>query len=155
MGQMPQVHILGIVGFPVDLEGNVVRFSVVDFFISGFDRPFPPGSNDLHGRCQRLDRQLKPYLVVALAGAAVADGVSAFSLGNFDDPFCDNRSCKRGAQQVFVLINSASFEGGEDIVFNKLFLDILNVQLGSASLFGSFLETFQLSVLAGRYRIHR
>ena len=48
VAQMPEVLILGVVGFAVDLQRNVVRFRVFDLFLTGFDIPFAPGSDDGH-----------------------------------------------------------------------------------------------------------
>ena len=41
------------------------------------------GRDDLHLRSEGLDGQLKAHLVVALAGAAVGDGVRAFGQSDF------------------------------------------------------------------------
>ena len=39
MGQMPEVLILGVVCFTVDLQRDVVCFRILDLFFSGFDAP--------------------------------------------------------------------------------------------------------------------
>ena len=86
-----------------------MRLGIVDFFVTGLDGPLPPRGNNLHFRRKRLNGQLKAYLIVALAGAAVADGVRALGLRDFDQPFCNQRPCKRGAEQIFVLVDGAGF----------------------------------------------
>ena len=37
VGQVPQVLILGVVGFTVDLQRNVVSLCIVDFFVTALD----------------------------------------------------------------------------------------------------------------------
>ena len=75
VAQMPQVLVLGVVGLAVDLQGDVVSLGVVDLLVTALDVPLTPGSNDGHIGAQGLEGQLKTHLIVALAGAAVADGI--------------------------------------------------------------------------------
>ena len=72
VAQVPEVLILGVVGLPADLQGDVVGLGVVDLLVPALDVPLPPGGDDLHAGSKPLDGQLEPDLVVALAGAAVA-----------------------------------------------------------------------------------
>ena len=146
MGEVPQVHILGVVGLTCDLDRNIVSLCVLDLLLTGLDVPDSPGSDDLHFRSKSLDRQLKTHLVVALTGAAVADSVSAFLACDLHDTLCDRRTSEGSTEQIaFVLC--ASLEGREDEVVYELVLDILNIQLGSACLLSSLLETNDLGIL--------
>ena len=72
---------------------------VVDLLVPAFDVPLPPGGDDGHIRGEPLDGQLKPHLVVALAGAAVADGVGAFLDGDLGQSLGDAGTGVRGAQR--------------------------------------------------------
>ena len=118
MAQVPQVLILGVVGLTVDLQGDVVCLGVVDLLVTALDVPLTPGSDDGHIGAEGLQGQLETHLVVALAGAAVADGV-----------LC------------------AELQGGEDVVLDEVLLQVEDVQLGSAGSLGLLFQTVQLSTL--------
>ena len=66
-----------------------------------------------------LHGKLKTHLIVALTGAAVADGVGTLGLGYFADPLGNGGSCKGGPEQIFSLVNRSGFKGGPDVIFNK------------------------------------
>ena len=53
----------------------------------------------------------------------------------------------RGAQQVLFVLG-IGFQAGPDVVLNVIFLQVQNVQLGSAGLEGLFFQAVQLSALA-------
>ena len=147
MTEVPEVLVLGVVGFSVDLEGDVLSLSVLDFLLTGLELPSSPRSDDLHVGSVSLDGKLKTNLVVALAGAAVADSVSALSLGDLYDSLGDNGTCEGGAEKVLALVNSASLDGGEYIFFNEFLVEILDVELGSACSDSLLLETVELGTL--------
>ena len=71
-----------------------MRFGVGDLLLAGFNIPHAPRGDDLHIGGKRLDRQLKPHLIVALAGAAVTDGVCALLLGDLHQALGDNGPAK-------------------------------------------------------------
>ena len=147
VAQMPQVLVLGVVGLAVDLQGDVMSLGVVDLFVTALDVPLTPGSNDGHIGAQGFEGQLKTHLIVALASAAVADGIRAFLDGDIGQSLCNAGACKAGAQQV-VLVLCTELQGGEDVVLHKVLLQIQNVQLGSAGSLGLFLQAVQLGALA-------
>ena len=60
-----QVLVLGVVGLPADLQGDVVGLRVVDLLVAALDVPLPPGGDDGHLRGEALDGQLEADLVVA------------------------------------------------------------------------------------------
>ena len=135
VAQVPQVLILGVVGLTVDLQGDVVCLGVVDLLVTALDVPLTPGSDDGHIGAESFQRQLETHLVVALAGAAVADGVCAFLDGDVGQSLCDAGTCEAGTQQV-VLILCAELQGGEDVVLDEVLLQVEDVQLGSAGSLG-------------------
>ena len=146
VAQVPQVLILGVVGLTVDLQGDVVCLGVVDLLVTALDVPLTPGSDDGHIGAESLQGQLETHLVVALAGAAVADGVCAFLDGDVGQSPCDAGTCEAGAQQV-VLILCAELQGGEDVVLDEVLLQVEDVQLGSAGSLSLLFQTVQLSTL--------
>ena len=146
VAQVPQVLVLGVVGLAVDLQGDVVSLGVVDLLVTALDIPLTPRSNDGHIRAQGLEGQLKTHLIVALTGAAVADGICTFLDGDIRQSLGDAGTCKAGAQQVIFVLR-AELQGGEDVVLHKVLLQVQHVQLGSAGRLGLFFQTVQLGAL--------
>ena len=147
VAQVPEVLVLGVVGFPADLEGHVMRLGVVDLLVPGLDGPFPPGSDHGHVRQEVLDGQLEADLVVALAGAAVADGVRVFLLRDLRQALGDAGTGVAGAQEV-VFIDGSGLHGGDDVFVDVFVRQVQHVELGRAGLEGLFLQAFQLVRLA-------
>ena len=152
--KVPHILILGIIGFAADLQRHFVRFGVIDFLAATLDIPDSPRRDHRHIRRKRLDRQFEPNLIVALAGAAVADRVRALRLGDFHQPLCDHRTRKRRAQQIDIFIFRARLHTWEHVIFDKFLRQIFYIQLGSARLDRLFLQTLQLVRLTyvARYR---
>ena len=144
---MPEVHILGIVGLSVYLQGDIVSFCIVNFLVTALDIPDTPRSDNLHFGCKMLYCQLKTNLVVTLTGTTVADCVSPFLLCNFNYSLCNNGTCKRSTQKVFILVNRTCLHCRINIVFNKLFSQIFNVELGSTGLECLFFKSFKFAIL--------
>ena len=148
MAQVPEVLVLGIVGFAADFEGDVVLFGIVDFLLTALDAPFAPRGDDGQLRREGLDGQFEAHLVVALAGAAMADGVRALLFGDLHDALGDDGPREAGAQQVFTLIYSARLHGGIDVVGDEFLFQVLDVELARAGFEGLFLQPLQLRALA-------
>ena len=85
-----------------------------------------------------LDRQLKTHLIVALAGAAVADRVGALLESDFDQPLCDAGTRGGGTQQV-ILIDGARLHGRDDEIIDVFLGLIEDIELGRAGLDRFFL----------------
>ena len=124
---MPQVFIFGIIGFPRDLQRNIVCFRVVDLLVAALNIPNTPRSDDRHFRRKRLNRQFKTNLIVPLARAAVANRIRSFLFRNFNDAFCNDRTCERRTEQIFVLIHRASLHRRINIILDKFLAQIFNV----------------------------
>ena len=109
---------------------------VFDLSRTGIEIPLTPRSDQRDVRCECLDRQLEADLVVALARSAMSDGVSALFLGNLDELLGDDRTCERRAEQVLVLVDSTGLERRPDVFLEELFLEVLDVDLGSTGFQG-------------------
>ena len=143
VAQVPQVLVLGVVGLPADLQGDVMGFGEVDLLVPGLDVPLPPGGDDLHVRGEPLDGQLKPNLIVALAGSAVADGVRSLGQRNLSQLLADDGTGKGGAQQVSLILG-VHFQGGDDDLVHHLVHQVGDDQLAGASGDGLGLQSLQL-----------
>ena len=143
---MPQVLILGVIGLAVDLQRDVVRLSVLDLLFTGLDIPLTPRGDDGHAGCEVLDRQLETNLIVALAGATVADGVGAFLERDLDQTLGDAGAGVAGAEQI-LFIHRPRLDAGDDEIVNVLLGEVQHVQLGSAGLECLFLQALQFVCL--------
>ena len=147
MTQMPQVLVLGVVRLAADLQRDVMSLGVVNLLIAALDVPLTPRGDDLQIGCKVHDGQLKAHLIVALAGAAMADGVGTLGAGNLHDTLCQNRAGKAGAQQIALVIGPG-LHGGDDIILHELVGQVFNVQLRSAACLGALFQPFQFAFLA-------
>ena len=147
MAQVPQVLVLGVVGLAADLQRDVVGLGVVDLLIAALDVPLAPRGDDLQVGCKVHDGQLKAHLIVALAGAAVADRIRTLGTGDLHHPLCQNGACKAGAQQIALVIGPG-LHGGDDVILHKFVGQVFDVQLGCAACLGALLQAFQLTLLA-------
>ena len=146
MAEVPEVLILGVVRLAVDLQRNVVGLGVVDLLVTALDAPLTPRGDDGHIGGQRFQGQLKTDLIVALAGAAVADGIGVLLLGDVGQCGGDAGARMGGAQQV-ILVLGVSLQAGPDVVFDIVLLQVQHIQLGGAGLEGLLLQTVQLGAL--------
>ena len=96
----------------VDLGGrcrdrHVVLAGVLDGVLARNDVPFAPWRDHRQLRRQRLVGQLEADLIVALAGAAVRQGVAAGGERDFHLLLGQQRPGDRGAEQILVLVDAA------------------------------------------------
>ena len=94
-----------------------------------------------------LDGKLKAYLIVALAGAAVADGVGAFLERDVHKSLCNTRTRGACTEQI-LFIDRAGLHGRDDVFVHIFVRQIKHIQLARAGLDGLFLQPFQLIRLA-------
>ena len=110
-----------------------MRFGVIYFLFAGLDVPFPPRRDDGHIGGKRLYGEFEPDLVVAFAGAAVADCVGFFRLGYLDYSLGDDGTRKGSAEEI-ILVNGTRLDGGNDVFVDEHVGEVLDVNLGSAGL---------------------
>ena len=158
MADMPDVFIPAVDLFGGLGDGNVVFAGIFHHLFSGGESPgwISPGSDDFDGGIQGLDGGLKPDLIVALAGATVANIISPFFLGDFNQFFGHQRSGHGGAKHIFILIYGTGFEGGPDEICDEFILDVHNVCLDSTCGIGLFFNGFKIFYLTcvAAYRNH-
>jgi len=145
--EMPDVAIHRIRTILLHRDGDAARVGILDFLFAGLDIPLAPRRDDRHVRRKRLDGKLKTHLIVALAGAAVADGVAAFLLGDFNQTLGNQRTGEGRAQQILALIDGVSLERRPDEVLDKLLAQIFNIKLLRTGLLGLLVQRRKLFAL--------
>ena len=146
--KVPQVLVLAVIRLAVDLQRYVVCFRVFDLLFSRLDIPDPPGRNDLHVGCERLDGEFKPHLVVPLARTTVTNRVRAFAYGDLRQFLGDDRSGKRRSQKVLSFVHRARFERRIDVFFDENFFQIHDDQFACARLDRFFFQIVQFARLS-------
>jgi len=104
-------------------------------------------AKELKGTHIYMDKVSVGATINIMMAAAMADGIGILFLGNLSQCLYDARTSMRGAQQVLFVLG-IGFQAGPDVVLNVIFLQVQNVQLGSAGLEGLFFQAVQLSALA-------
>ena len=110
-----------------------MRLGVVDLFLAALYAPFTPGGDDGHIGGEMLYRKLKTHLIVALSGAAVADGVRALFESYLDETLRDAGARRARAEQVF-LVHCAGLHRGDNVVIHVFLSEVENVELRGAGL---------------------
>ncbi len=150
MADMPQVAIAAVAGICRKRKIDAVCLTVFDLGLTGIHSPFvaPPGSDDLQVRSQRLDTKLKTDLIVSFSCSAVADRRSALFAGDLYETFCNDRTCHRSSQKIFIFIYSMSLYTGNNILVTELVGYIFYVELGSSTEFSAFFQSVQFLFLS-------
>ncbi len=150
VADMPEVPVAGI---------NLLhRLLNRDFPLFGiFDRRFPAGQckirvfprgNNLQIRRQRHERQLKPHLVVTLAGSAMRYRRCPGLPGHIHLMLGNQRPGNAGTQQVPVFIHRAAFEHRPDVIFHKFLAEVLDYALDRTGRQGLLLNPRQFVTLS-------
>ena len=134
MTDVPEIAIAAVNLLPACRNGNAVLLCVVETVFARLQIPFPPRRNDLEFRRQSLICQLESNLVVAFSGAAVCQRRRAFAQRNLDLMFRDDRARQRSSQEVFVLVDCASFECRKNVSCKEFLTQIFNYNLAGAGL---------------------
>jgi|SRR5574344_1551387 hypothetical protein len=76
---MPEILVLGVVRLSAYLQRNIVSLGVVDLFFPAFYILNSPWGNDRYQRCDAMDGQFEPDLVIAFSSASApsAKAISA------------------------------------------------------------------------------
>ncbi len=105
-----------------------MRLGVVDLLVPRFDVPLAPGRDDLHIRRKVLHRQLKADLVVALARAAVRDGVRALLERDLRQALCDAGPRVARTEQI-ALVLRARLQRRDDKIVHVFVREVLEIEL--------------------------
>src|SRR3954454_21787106 len=93
-------------------HGDAARGGVVDGVFARDDVPLAPRRDHVELRRERLIRELKTDLIVALSGAAVRERVASGRERDLNLLARDQRTCGGRAKEVILLVNRAGFQNG-------------------------------------------
>ena len=118
-GTAPEVVVDGVHLLLRRLDRDVVAVGVEDRLLAGHP-PAPHRGDHLEVGRERTGRHLEAHLVVALARAAVGDGVGALGSRGGDEVLDDDRSRQRGHQRVAALVERVRGERRRDVLLGEL-----------------------------------
>ena len=126
VADVPQVLVARVQLLLVDaLERDPPRVGVRKRVFARRNVPLPPGSDHPQIRRQRGEGQLEAKLVVALAGAAVRQGLGTRPARDLDHAARDERSRDRRTEQVLAAVDRTCPQHREDVFGNEFLAQIL------------------------------
>ena len=130
-GAAPEVVVDRVRPLDARADRDTVFDRVGDLLVAAH-LPLTNRRDDLQLRGKRLDGRLDPDLVVALAGAAMGDGVAAVRAGDVAGDLREKRPAERRKERIGPLVARVRFDGGRDVVADELLLGIDKQRLGRA-----------------------
>ena len=151
-GNVQQIAVHGVGLLHRGLDRDVVGLGILNHLLAAGELSaefgITPRSNHLDLGSECGSREFEAYLIVALAGGPVSNGVGALLFGHFDHALGDAGPGDGGAQQVAALVDSVGLEHGKDEVAGELFLLVVNVALGGTGRESLLLEAVEFVTLS-------
>ena len=144
VGDVPDVAVAAVDFGGGSGDGDVALAGVLDGILAGDDGPLAPGSDDGQVGGERLVSELEAHLVVALAGAAVGEGVAARGEGDLDLFHGEQRAGDGSAEQVLMLVDAAGADKFPKVLGDELLAQVLDMDVAGAGFAGLFLEAGEL-----------
>src|SRR5258708_39407878 len=132
LAKVPGVAVAAADGFLALLHGDFVGFGVSDGVLARIDVPFAPRRNDLQMGRNRFVGELEANLIVALAGAAMREAVSAKFQRKFRLALCQHGPRHGSAEEIRVFLDRARAERWPNVIAHKLFTQVFNICGGSS-----------------------
>src|SRR6266851_2350917 len=148
VAEVPDVAVAAVYIFFALLDWHVVLLRVGNGIFAGIDVPFAPGSNDLDVRRDGFVGQFESDLIVAFPRAAVGKAVGAELQRNFRLALGDDGPRHGSAEEISVLVDGASAEGGPNVIAHKFFAQIFYMCGRRAGGEGLLARGFQVFLLA-------
>src|SRR5579859_2012558 len=151
VAEVPNVAVAAINVLFALLDGDVVFFGVGDGVFAGVDVPFAPRRNDLDVWSDCFVSEFEADLIVAFAGAAMSETVSAELERDFGLALGDDWTRHGSAEQVGVFVNGAGAKSRPDEVADEFLAEIFDGcgrSAGSESFLISGLKIFLLADVA-------
>jgi hypothetical protein len=128
--QQVGIHAIGRTALAVlHVDRNAMGLGVFQQLLARQQIPLAPGRDHLDAGFQGIGAEFEAYLVVALAGRAMANGIGTGFIDDLDQAFGDQRPRDRGTQQIFAFVNGIGPKHREDEIAHELFTQIVNVDL--------------------------
>ena len=105
---------------------------VLDFLGPGH-RPFAGRRDDHDRRIEGAGFDIEPYLIVALAGAAVGNRARLFDAGDLDQLPRNQRPAERRPHWIAVFVDRVGLERRQDVVARELLADVEHVGADGAA----------------------
>ena len=138
----PQV-LIGAV-FVVGRSDGQVALAGVLHLVLAVHAPLPDGGDDFHALGEGGHADLDANLVVALAGAAVGDGLGAVFNGNLGEAAGDEGAAQGGGQGILTLVNGAGPERRPQELADQRLATIDGNGLGCSDGIGALADGFQV-----------
>ena len=111
-GAAPEVDVDGVGRLPGDGDLDAALDGVVDLLVAREAHAHAHRRDDLEAGVEGVHGDVEADLVVALAGAAVGDGVAALAVGDLDEQLGDERACQGRGQRVDALVQRVGLQAG-------------------------------------------
>src|SRR5699024_8647622 len=119
-----------------DVDGDLVLLGELDRLLAR-PRVVANGGDHVEIRGESAEAHLEAHLIVALTGAAVADGRAAVLLGGLHQVLDDERPRDRGHQRVLAHIHAVGLDGGRAVVVGELVAGVHDDRLDGAAVQGT------------------
>ncbi len=110
--------------------------------------PLAHRGDDLQIGGERLEGDVEADLVVALAGAAVGDGLGLVLVGGIDHELGDERPAQRGRQRILALVHGAGHQGRQDEAIDEQVAGVDGDGVDRPGLHGLLLDLLDVLALA-------
>ena len=135
-------------------DDDLVLFGEIDQRGTAGQIPFAPGRDHLDVGRERVIAELEADLIIALAGRAMADGVGADLLCDFDLALGDQRPRNRGAEQIKPLVERVGAHHRIDVILDEFLAkivdeDVLGLDAGHLRLAARGFEFLALAEIGG------
>ena len=148
VADVPQIPVAAVNLLAARRHWNPMLLGVIEAIFARLQRPLPPRRNDLQLRSQRLVRQFKPHLIVALARASMSDGRRTFAQRHFHLMLRNHRTRQRSSQQILVLVNRPGLQSREYVASQELFAQIFDNHFAGAGRISLLDDGFDVVPLA-------
>src|SRR5438128_3264519 len=145
---MPDIAIAAVNLVRCSGKRNIAFFSVGNRFVPGPDIPLAPWRNNFEMRRKCLVCELKPHLIVALAGTSVGNGISTFLQRYLNLALRQKRPPDGGSEQILSFVHGPGFNERPEVFGYELMTEIFDIAFGSTGTDRFFFKTLQFIVLA-------
>jgi hypothetical protein len=119
VGEVPEVAVAAVDLARGGARGDPVLGEVGEQVLAAAELPVPPCRDHLEIGCQRRVGRLEADLVVALAGAAMGEGIAAEPSRRLHLRLGDRRPGDRGAEQVAAFVDRPGEQHREEVLLDE------------------------------------